>query len=155
MRSATGIVPTLVPIAALFVLFGMAGLAQLARLSARFRVLANSGLISAGVGLALLFLGALIQAAFFNGDLPWMPLFVIPGVLGVIAGFILIGVFVLRSRVFPRWLGVFLLVSSVALLAANEQTAAVLLAIPFGLAVAAVGLFMWNQGNRPYATAPF
>jgi hypothetical protein len=30
------------------------------------------------------------------------------------------------------------------------------LAVPFGLAVATVGFFMWNQGNHPYtkATAP-
>jgi MFS family permease len=156
MRSATGLVPALTPTAALLVLIGIAGLTLMARQSPRFKKLAGSGLISAAAGLALLFLGALIQAALFNGDFPWMPLFVIPGVLGVIVGFALIGVFVLRSAVLPRWLGVYLVASSVVLLAANEQTAAVLLAIPFGLAVATVGFFMWNQGNHPYtkATAP-
>lgn len=37
----------------------------------------------------------------------------------------------------PRWLGVFLAASRVVLLAANEQTVTVLLAIPFGLSVTA------------------
>lgn len=94
MRSATDIVPALTPTAALLVLIGIAGLTLMARQSARFKKLADSGLISAAAGLALLFLGALIQAAFFNGDFPWMPLFVIPGLLGVIVGFVLIGIFV-------------------------------------------------------------
>ena len=144
------------PPAALLVLIGIAGLTLMARQSPRFKKLAGSGLISAAAGLALLFLGALIQAALFDGDFPWMPLFIIPGVLGLIVGFVLIEVFVIRSAVLPRWLGVFLVASSLVLLAANEQTAAVLLAISFGLAVATVGFFMWNQGTPPYtkATAP-
>jgi uncharacterized membrane protein HdeD (DUF308 family) len=156
MRSATGIVATLTPTAALLILIGIVGLALTARQSERFKKLIKAGLISAAAGLALLFLGALIQAAFFNGDFPGMPLFVLPGVLGAIIGFVLIGVYILRSGVLPRWLGVSLVVSSAALLAANEQTVAVLLAIPFGLAVATLGFFMWNQGNHPYAetTAP-
>ena len=49
----------------------------------------------------------------------------------------------------PRWLGIFLLVSSVLLLAANEQTITVLLLIPFGLAVATVGVYMWTMADRP------
>lgn len=70
----------------------------------------------------------------------------------MITGWALIGVFIFRSGVLPRWLGIVLAASSVVLLAANEQTAAVLLVIPFGLAVAATGFFMWTHG-QPYAEA--
>lgn len=154
MRSATALVSALGAAATLFILIGMAGLIVMARRSGRHRKLANAGLITAAAGFAILALGVLVQAVFFSGDFPWMPFFVIPGVIGVIAGFLLIGIFILRSGLLPRWLGIFLAVSSVLLLAANEQTAAVLLAVPFGLAVATVGFFMWTTGERAHARAP-
>ncbi|MCO4261442.1 hypothetical protein NG697_00515 [Pseudarthrobacter sp. MDT3-26] len=115
----------------------------LARRSGQYLKLANAGLITAAVGFILLFTGALIQTAFFAGNFPGMPYFVIPGLLAIIAGLLMIGVFILRSGVLPRWLGIFFVVSTVALLAANEQTPAVLLAIPFGLAMVAAGYYMW------------
>ncbi|MGX9902092.1 hypothetical protein ACW0JT_23785 [Arthrobacter sp. SA17] len=149
MRLATGIVPALAPVATTLILLGIAGLTWLARQAGRYKKLANAGVICAAAGIAVLFVGGIIQAIFFNGDSPWMPYFVIPGLLAVITGFVLIGVFILRSGVLPRWLGIFLLVTSVLLLAANEQTAAVLLAIPFGLAVATVGVYMWTMADRP------
>ena len=154
MRSATGLVSVLGAVATVFILIGMAGLMVMARRSRRHRKLANAGLITAAAGFAILLLAALIQAVFFSGDFPWMPFFVIPGLVAVIAGFVLIGVFILRSGLLPRWLGIFLVVSSVLLLAANEQTAAVLFAVPFGLAVATVGFFMWTIGARAVAGAP-
>jgi MFS family permease len=154
MRSATAVVSALGAAATLLILIGMAGLMVMARRSGRHTKLANAGLITAAAGFAILFLGVLIQAVFFSGDLPWMPFFVIPGVIGVIAGFLLIGIFILRSGLLPRWLGIFLAVSSVLLLAANEQTAAVLFAVPFGLAVATVGFFMWTVGKRELTGAP-
>jgi hypothetical protein len=149
LRSATGVVPVVAPVATILTLIGIAGLTWVARQAGRYKKLANAGVIYAAAGLAVLFLGGLIQAVFFNGDFPGMPFLVIPGLLAVTTGFVLIGVFILRSGVLPRWLGIFLLVSSVLLLAANEQTITVLLAIPFGLAVATVGVFMWTMGDRP------
>ena len=154
MRSGTALVSVLGAAATVFILIGMAGLMIMARRSGRHTKLANAGLITAAAGFAVLLLGALIQAFFFSGDFPWMPFFVIPGLIGVIAGFVLIGVFILRSGLLPRWLGIFLVVSSVLLLAANEQTAAVLFAVPFGLAVATVGFFMWTTGARAYTGTP-
>lgn len=153
MRSATGFVPLAGSAASLLILVGIAGMTLLARRSGRHRKLANTGLIAAAVGFVVLFTGALIQTAFFSGDFPGMPYFVIPGLLAVIAGLLMIGAFILRSGVLPRWLGIFFVVSTVALLAANEQTPAVLLAIPFGLAMVAAGYFMWARGGS-YAATP-
>ena len=153
MRTATGIVPVVAPVATILILIGIAGLTWVARMSGSHRKLAAGGVICAAAGLAVLFLGGLIQTVFFNGDFPGMPYFIIPGLLAVITGFALIGVFILRSGVLPRWLGIFLLVSSVLLLAANEQTITVLLAIPFGLAVATVGVYMWTLGDHPQTAA--
>jgi hypothetical protein len=127
---------------------------MLARQSRRNTKLANAAVSIAAVGFAVVLLAVLIQLVFFNGDWPWMPYVVIPGMLAVIVGFLLIGIFILRSNVLPRWLGVFLLVSSIVLVAFNEQTQAVLLAIPFGLAIATAGLFMWNSSGQQAAAAP-
>jgi hypothetical protein len=143
LRSATGFVPVAAAAASLLILVGVAGLALLAQRSGQHLKLANAGLVAAAVGFILLFTGGLIQAAFFAGDFPGMPYFVIPGLLAVIAGFLMIGMVILRSGVLPRWLGIFFVVSTAALLAANEQTPAVLLAIPFGLAMVAAGYYMW------------
>lgn len=132
----------LAPSAAILILIGLAGLAMLARRSGRPNKLAAAGLVSGAGGLFLLMLGGLIQATLFNGDFPWMPLFVLPGVLGMILGFVLIGVFILGSGELPRWLGVLLIVTTVLLLGANEQASTVLLAIPFGLSMVIVGFFM-------------
>jgi hypothetical protein len=151
MRSATGFVSLAGGAASLFTLLGIAGMTLLARRSGHHRKVANASLLTAAVGFIILFSGVLIQTAFFAGDYPWMPLFVIPGLLAVITGFLMIGVFILRSGVFPRWLGIFFVVSTFALLAANEQTPAVLLAIPFGLAMIAAGYFMVGGGRRPEA----
>ena len=153
MRSATGVVSLAGPAASLFILVGIAGMALLARRSGQHRKLAKAGLVTAAVGFILLLTGAVIQTAFFAGDFSGMPYFVIPGLLAVVAGFLMIGVIILRSGVFPRWLGIFFVVSTVALLAANEQTPAVLLAIPFGLAMVAAGYYMVAGGPR-LAAAP-
>jgi hypothetical protein len=153
MRTTTGIVTALGTAATLFILLGAAGLTLIARRSGRMKKLANAGLIAAAAGLAILLIAGLIQTVFFSGDFPWMPFFVIPGLLGVIVGFVLIGVFILRSGLLPRWLGIVLVVSSLLLLAANEQTVAVLLAVPFGLAMATLGFFLWSIGGRTFAGA--
>lgn len=153
MRSGTEFVGLAGAVASLLILIGVAGLTMLARRSGGFTRLANAGLICAAAGFIWLFAGVLVQAIAFGGDFPWMPYFVIPGMLGVIAGLLLIGVFILRSGVLPRWLGILFIVSTIALVAANEQTAAVLLAVPFGLAMVAAGYFMWAGGNS-YAAEP-
>ncbi|MFD4422394.1 hypothetical protein ACFWN7_12955 [Agromyces sp. NPDC058484] len=151
MRTATTVVSILAPVAALLILIGLGGLTLLARRAGRRRALATSGLICAGAGVVILFSAGVIQAFFFAGDFPWMPFFVLPGMLCVIVGVVLLGVFILRSGVLPRWLGILLAVSGALLLLANEQFVTVLLAMPFGLTMAVVGLFMWNSGEQTRA----
>lgn len=151
MRTTTGTVTVLGAAAALFIVLGVAGLTLVARRSGDARKLANAGLIAAAAGFAILLVGSLIQAVFYRGDFPWMPFLVIPGVLAVMLGFVLIGVFILRSGLFPRWLGIVLVLSSVLLPAANAEKATVLLAVPFGLAISTAGFFLWNIGGRLYA----
>lgn len=125
---------------------------MLARRQGRHLKLVNVGLASIFTGFALLAAGGLTQALFFDGDFPGMPYVVIPGLLATVLGFVLIGIFIIRSRVLPKWLGISLVVGSVALLAANEQTQAVLLAVPFGLAMVAAGYFLWTGGRQPERT---
>ncbi len=153
MRSATGVVSISGAAAAILILIGLAGLTLMARRSGRHTRLALAGLIVAAAGMTVLLLGGLIQAVFYSGDFPWMPFFVIPGILCVIVGVVLLAIFILRSRVLPRWLGILLAASGVLLLAANEQTAAVLFALPFAVAMTTVGFFMWSTGNRQVAIA--
>lgn len=148
MRTTTGLVALAGSLAAVLVLTGVAGMTLLARQTGQHRRLANTGMVMTAAGFIVLLAGQLIQLAIFRGDFPGMPFFVIPGLLAVIAGLLLMGIFILRSGVLPRWLGTFFVVSTVALLAANEQTPAVLLAIPFGLAMVAAGYLMWARGNQ-------
>lgn len=150
LRSASPIVAALAPVAAVLVLAGVAGLVVMGRRSGRYTGLAAAGLLTSAAGMALLLVGGLVQAVLFDGDFPGMPFFVVPGLLGVMVGFVLIGVFILRSGVLPRWLGIVLAVATLLLLVVNEQTAAVLLAVPFGLAMAAVGTVMWAAGGRSH-----
>ena len=77
-----------------------------------------------------------------------MPLFVLPGVLALVAGFLLLGVAVLRAGVVPRWAGGLLVVGALALLGFNDQNAQALLAIPFGLAWMAIGAALWSGQER-------
>lgn len=152
MRSGTPLVGALGSAASILILAGVVGLTMLVRRQGRHLKLANVGLASVFTGFTLLAAGGLMQALFFDGDFPGMPYVVIPGLLATVLGLVLIGIFIIRSRVLPKWLGISLVVSSVALLAANEQTQAVLLAVPFGLAMVAAGYFMWTGGRQPERT---
>lgn len=147
MRTASGLVTSIGAVAALLALVGVVGLTLMARRSGRSPKLMNAGLAFAAVGFLVLLAAVFIQAVFFDGDFSGMPYLVVVGMVALIIGFVLIGIFILRSGVLPRWVGVLLVVSSALLLAANEQTTAVLLAIPFQLAVATAGFFLWRRTN--------
>lgn len=147
MRTASETVMAFGSVATLLVLVGLLGLALMAKQSGRSPRLMTAGAACAVVGFLVLAAAVAVKAVFFDGNFAAMPYFVVTSMLVLIAGFVLIGSFVLRSRVLPQWLGIFLLASSIFLLAANEQTTAVLLAVPFVLGIATAGYFMWS--NRP------
>jgi hypothetical protein len=132
--------------ALILIIVELAGLVIRVQRANRLGLLGRTGLVAAIIGVALLALGGGIQEIFFGGDFPLMPLFVIPGVLGLVIGFLLVAVAVLRANVLPRWAAWLLIVGALALLGFNDQNARVLMAIPFGMASVAVGYVLWLSG---------
>ena len=128
---------------------GAVGLVVLARRFGRLGKMGNVGAVIGAVGVALLMISGLMQTLFFGGDFPLMPYFVIPGVLALILGFVLLGIAILRAGVLPRWVAVLLIVGALAMLGFNEQTALALMAIPLGVAWAAVGYVLWSGVGAP------
>jgi len=126
---------------------GVMGLVILARSAGRFGKMGKAGVVIGAAGVALLVISGLIQGIVFGGDFPLMPYFVIPGLLALVVGLVLLGVAILRSRVLPRWAAALLIIGALAMLAANEQTARVLLTIPLGVAWIAVGYVLWSENN--------
>lgn len=142
MRDSSALVAVLAVGAAVLIMVGVAGLVRLAQDSGR---LGRSGRVGVRVGVAglvaLLTVG-MVQLVLFGGDFQLMPYFVLPGMGAVVVGFLLVGIAIVRAGVLPRWAGVLLVLGSLALVGANEQTELVLLMLPFGLAWAAAGYAM-------------
>lgn len=136
--------------ALLLIALGVGGLVARAQDSARFGTLGCIGLVAAVVGVGLVVTGGLVQALFFAGDFPYMPLVVIPGGLAVIIGFLLLGIAFLKVGVLPRWAGAPLILGTLALVGFNDQNAQALMAIPFGIAWVAAGYaLMFGKGEQP------
>ena len=142
MREMSTLVAILGTVSLILIAVGLAALAALSYRAGGNRVLARVGSTTLTVGVTWLFVGVLVQAVFFDGDLPWMPLFVGPGVIGVLAGVALIATSVLSSGLLPAWLSILVTASAVAALAFNEQSNAVLFIVPLALTVAATGKYM-------------
>jgi hypothetical protein len=145
----TGVAGALLLLALLLVVIGAAGLVVRVRRAGRLGRLGKTGIVVAAVGAALPVIGGLVQGFLFEGDYPLMPFFVIPGVAGLVVGFTLLGLAVLKARVLPRWAAVLLVVGSLAMLGFNDQNAQALLAIPNGIAWAAVGYLLWSGKGEP------
>lgn len=143
MREGGPLDAALFLLAVLFLGVGVAGLVIRARKAGRFGQVGMIGLVAGAVGVAVLIISNLVQAVFFGGDFPLMPYFVIPGGLAMVAGFLLVGLAILRARVLPRWAAGLLIAGALAMLGVNDQNAQVLLAIPFGVAWVAVGYALW------------
>ncbi len=149
MRETSTLEGILMLLSLLLFVAGAAGLLVLAQRLGRVGRMGKAGIVIGAVGVAVLVVAGLIQALFFDGDFPLMPYFVIPGVLALIVGFVLLGIAILRAGVLPRWVAVLIIVGALAMLGANEQTARVLLMIPFGVAWVAVGYVLWSGVGAP------
>ena len=66
----------------------------------------------------------------------------------VVSTGILVAVLVLRARIIPTWLAVGVIASASLLLLANEQTALVLLALPFGTMCVVLGLNLIARDDK-------
>ena len=154
----TGAAGALLTLALLLVVIGAAGLVIRARDAGRFGTLAKTGIVVAALGAALPVVGSLVRVGIlFEGAYPYMPYFVIPGVLALVIGFVLLGISVLRAGVLPRWAAVLLIVGTLARLGFNDQNALALLAIPNGIGWVAVGYVLWSgrgEGAREPARMP-
>ncbi len=139
MREATTVTSLLIALSAVMLVASGVGLVVLTRRQGRLGRTGVIGASAAGLGITVLVLAVALQGLFFGQDFRWMPAFVVPGVTSLAAGLALLGWTVLRSRVLPAWLALWLIVGAVLLVGANEQTAAVLLALPFGVAWLATG----------------
>ena len=133
----------------LLIALGAAAVVVRARGAGRLGTLGRVGLLVGIAGAALLLIAGLVQAIFFGGDFPYMPLFVLPGGLALVVGFLLLGIAILRARVLPRWAGALLVIGALAMLGFNDQNARALLAIPFGIAWIAIGHALGSvEGER-------
>ena len=153
MRGSGALEAVLFLAAVLLIALGAVGVVLLARASGRLGPAGRAGLVLGLAGVGLLLAGGLAQALLFGGDFPAMPLFVLPGMLALVTGFLLLGVAVLRAGAVPRWAGGLLMVGALALLGFNDQNAQALLAVPFGLAWVAVGTALWSGRGEPPALA--
>ncbi len=123
---------------------GLAGVAIQARNTGRFGRLTKAGVALYGVGVALFVLGMILTAI---SEVFWV--LMLPAGLALIGGLVLTGIAVFKTRVLPRWVAVLLVVGSLAMLGFNDQTAEVLLAIPFGISWIAVGYALWSDRSSP------
>lgn len=152
MRESGALEGVLVLVGALLVLAGVTGLVLLSRDTGRFGRAGRTGVQVGVAGLVVLLMAGLAQGLVFGVDFALMPYLVWPAMLAVVVGFALLGIEVMRARVLPGWAGALLILGSLGLTAANEQTSLVLLAIPFAVAWMAVGYVLWSRGSRPAAT---
>jgi hypothetical protein len=143
MRAGRAVDAQLLIAAVLLIGLGAAAVTRAIR-TGRFGRLGRVGVISSALGLVLIASGLLVQALFFGGDFPYMPLAVVPGALAIVIGLLLLAIAILGSGVFPRWAGVLLIIGTLALLGFNDQNAQVLMAVPFGIAWLGVGYAMWS-----------
>jgi hypothetical protein len=137
-------------LALLAALLIVAALAGLVRHGSRTRSLGRSASTGARLGvtgLGVLAVAGLAQAFVFDQSFSAMPYLVLSGMAAVASGVVLVGVALIRTRLLPGWTGALLVLGALAMLGSNEQTALVLLLVPFGVAWMAVGYALWTRGT--------
>lgn len=142
MRDSTTATELLLALAGVTMIGSGAGLLALHKRQNGLAWPGRLGAALCALGVVSLALAVAVQELFFGGDFPWMPAFVVPGVIALAVGLAFVGWTVFRSRILPAWLRVALLSTALLLLGANEQTSRILLVIPFGLAWAAMGVML-------------
>ncbi len=148
MRPQDGIAAAVFLAAGVCTVLAVSGLLLRARAVGSLGRLGRAGLLLLGAGAVLLSAALLIQQFLYGGDFPQMPAFVIPAGLALVVGFLLVAIATLRAGTLPRWASALLVVGTLSLLGFNDQNAQALLAIPFGIAWAAVGYVLW-KGDLP------
>ena len=147
MRDSGGLEGVLALCSALLIVTALVGLVRDARRTRSLDRAGETGVRLGVAGLGVLVAAGLAQAVFFGGSFGWMPYLVLPGMAAVAAGFLLVGFALVRAREVPGWCGALLVLGSVAALGSNEQTAAVLLLLPVGVAWMAVGCAVLAKGS--------
>lgn len=154
MRPLDSVVAALFLAAGVCTALAVTGLLLRAQAAGALGRLGQVGLLLLGVGTLLVVTALLIQQFLYGGDFPRMPVFIIPGGLALVLGFLLVAVFTLRAGTLPRWVSALLLIGTLSLLGFNEQNAQALQAIPFGLAWIGVGYALWSgRSGQPYSPA--
>ena len=141
MRGSTSAAEALFILAGALLAISVAGLLLLVRRVGGLDRVGRVGGLACAAGLSL-FLAAGITIAFINSNWDGMPLLVIPGLALLVAGLLLVGWTVWRAKIIPPILSLVLIASVLLLPFANEQTSQLLLAVPFGLACTATGVFL-------------
>lgn len=148
MRPTSTLTVVVAAAAGVLMVVGLGGLALLSSRTSSGKVLARTGFVCAAAGFAVLALATVVQAALFDGDFPWMPFAVLPGVVALLAGVVLIAISAYISGVLPRWVAILLAMSGILALGMNGENAAVLLIVPLGVAVTLAGAHMCFSGRR-------
>ncbi len=143
MRDTSDVTPLLL-LALLLSTVCLAGVAMRAWNIERFGRLAKAGVALYGFGGALFVLGTILTAI---SEVFWV--LMLPAGLALIAGLVLTGIDAFKTGVLPRWVAVLLVIGSLAMLGFNDQTAQVLIAIPFGISWIAVGYTLWSDRSSP------
>ncbi len=149
MRDATSMTSLLFAASGVLLLLSGAGLVALIRRRGRLAWPGVLGSAASVGGAAVLILAVALQELLFTGDFALMPALVLPGIVLLALGSALLAWNISRSRVLPRWSATGLLLGAVLLPGANEQTAAVLLAVPFGVAWIATGAAVVVRSRQP------
>ncbi|WP_347977160.1 hypothetical protein [Microbacterium sp. ProA8] len=140
MRTMTPLIGVMGTAALVLLVLGVAGLALLMIRAGLKPTTAGAGLILLGMGVGLLLTGGIIQTAL--GDFPWMPLFVGPGVIAVLAGIALVAWCSAAVGLLPLWMAILVGVSAAGALASNEQNTTILFVVPFAIALALMGGYL-------------
>lgn len=154
MREATSATSLLLAVTGALLVASGAGLLTMIRRRDRLGRATVTGAVLCVLGVGVLAVAVTVQAVFFDDDFSYMPFLVVPGVALLCVGLALVAWTVMRSGLLPRWVGAALLGGAVLLPAANEQTDAVLLAVPFGLAWMATGVAVWGAHSRTPVPGP-